>query len=246
MLTVSTSHGPIPVWATLRTPETVSLIIIRGAMAEYDQLLSLQRHPTASVMLLHLPGMHTPFLSTNSVEVFADAYDQVLERLGVAKAVVVGLSAGGLVALAMKHRSIRRLILADTPLSTGDLWPLEGAFKGPASRVPAAGKWFDDILGYTPHGWEDRGYRPLLDRLNTPAMVLLGGLPLQPHRPFDRMPSLVTPEDRAAYERHPLVETQVLPDVGHNIARDGTGAFTAAITETFEALEESDSQTRER
>lgn len=199
-------------------------------------MLSLQKNRDASVMLAHLPGMWTPFFTSNSVEIFADAYDQVLSRLGVKNVIVLGLSAGGLVGMAMRHPAIRQLVLADTPISTGDLWPLEQAFEGPAAREPQARKWFDDILGFKNGGWEDRGYRRLLDRLRTPTTVLLGDIPLQPRRTSDRMPSLVSTEDRAAYEGHPLVQTKLLPGVGHNISRDGTDGLVEVLTTTFAAV----------
>lgn len=237
MLIVETRHGPVPVWATLRDPDATSIVVIRGAMAELDQLVSLQRHPTASVVLLHLPGMYTPFFAENSVETFAQAFDQVIGRLGLRRALVIGLSIGGAVALAMQHQAVRRLLLLDTPLTTDDLWPLEEAFATPSQRIPAAGRWFHDMLGYSPAGWERRDYTPLLERLDKPTTVLLGGVPLQPRRPLDRQPSLVCEADRARYRRHPMVEVRVVPAAGHNVAGDGTADFHAAMRSAFEEID---------
>jgi pimeloyl-ACP methyl ester carboxylesterase len=213
MFSVQTSLGPIPLWG--RLGEGPLLFVIRGVMSHRAYLEPLaQRLP--NVVLVHLPGMHTPFFAENSVEAFAAAYDEVLDTLG-RPAAVVGASLGGVAALAMKRAS--RLLLIDPPLTT-PLPDLEPILEGPARRHPQAARWFSDLLGYTPSGWTPKDYTPLLSGLRVPAHLLAASRGYCP--PLSR----------------PLIRT-TLVDASHQVTYEAPdvvmGAIDALLAEAVEA-----------
>jgi pimeloyl-ACP methyl ester carboxylesterase len=192
-------------------------------MAELPDLL-----PEADVALVHLPGMNTPFFREPSVQAFAEAFDQVLERLSPRNVVVLGASVGGLVALAMRHPAIRGLVLMDTALSMG-LWPLRNLV-APTTH-PRAVEWYEAILGFSSRrDGPGRDYGHLLDGVDVPVLALIGDVPLgEPRSIATKAPSLVTPADRARYEEHPGVQVITAWGCGHNLWRDNPALVLAAV-----------------
>jgi pimeloyl-ACP methyl ester carboxylesterase len=228
---VETSFGPVRVWGRAGDP---LVFVVRGAQPELTQLECLQGE-LPHVALVHLPGMHTPFFARNSVADFSRAFDEVLTALACRDCVVLGVSIGGVVALGMRHPSIRHFVLLDTPLTTSGLWPLDRAFRGPAERLSVARQWLFDLFGYSPGGWENRDYTGLLRDLTAPADLLVGGVPLGEPRPIGATPSLVSAADRATYRAHPLVQVEVVPGVGHNIPGEGYRQLVSALQRTSPA-----------
>jgi len=215
--TYETSYGPVPVWGEFDRFESYRplLFVIRGAFPDLDSMTLLYRHlPEFDVALVHLPGMHSPFFSECSVNVFARAFDEVVVALDKRKIFALGLSTGALVALAM--RGAESLILVEPPLSTADAWPLIPQFLEWGANNSDVARWIDEIFGYSEQGVVNRDYTGLLEN-SSPGVVLLGGAPLEPRRPFDRMPSLVTQADRARIAATPHLKAIVLPGVGHNV-----------------------------
>ena len=216
-----TTLGHVPVWGAPFSRERPLLLIIRGAFVTRDMFVKLvgQVGP-CDVALTHLPGLHSPFLSENSVEVFAAAFDEVLAKLGHRDVVIVGQSIGGPVAMAMRSPAIRRLMLLDSPLSTASLWMLPDIFRGWIRSAPALAPWIWDVFGISETTVENRDYRPLLAGLRVPAEVLAAGDPLGDPRPLVRTPSLISEDDMAAYEATPGMSVAVVADCGHDILAD--------------------------
>jgi pimeloyl-ACP methyl ester carboxylesterase len=227
MLEIETTFGGVPVWGRLGSfaPDRRLLLIVRGAFAEENQLLSaIDRHPEADVALVHLPGMNTQPLRSNDIPIFASAFDEVVTALPNVRVLVVGLSIGGVVAFAM--RKATRVLAVDTPLTT-TLWPVRAHWDAQIAQRPEL-SWL-----------KDRKF-DALDTLRAPTRLLLASDPLGVPRKLARLPSLVSEDDRAAYDAHACVTVEVVPDTGHNIAR--SARLYRAICEELDALGGPDNQ----
>jgi pimeloyl-ACP methyl ester carboxylesterase len=203
-------------------------LVIRGAFAERDLLHGLPKFVPGPVRLEHLPGMHSPFLEEDSVEAFAEHFDRSLA--GQSDVTVMGLSVGGLVALAMRHPSIKRLILVDTLLQTGPCWPLTWLRQRVESE--RQWRWCESLLGLYPDRLVQRDYRPLLRGLQVPTTALIASDPLGLPRQAPRMPGLITEEDKRLYRDHPLVSV-VNVDSGHNVPAQATLRFIEAVSGAY-------------
>lgn len=136
-----TSLGPVPAVARVELDDRPLLLVVRGAFPMQGQLNSLTaKIPWASVVLLNLPGMHSPQFQENSISAFADAFDEVVDQLGK-RTVVLGLSIGGAAAMALRSPHVSRRIVVDTPLRTEGLWPLFPRFREIADHNPKAREW---------------------------------------------------------------------------------------------------------
>jgi len=232
---VDTRHGPIPVHGrpsqfNVKRP---ALLIIRGVFPDPNMLgLMPDRLPDADVVLTDMPGMNSPLLNENNIQTFGETFDEVADTIFPAREVnVFGVSAGGLIALAMRSPRLRRLLLIDTPLTTGRCWPLRPLWTRAAGDAHLLG-WLQTILGIGPLGIEDRDYRSLFNGLTARTVVLIGGEALGGPRALDRMPSLVADADREAYLNHPLVYVRTIAGVGHNIPRDAMGPLMDVLRVT--------------
>ena len=227
-----TALGRVPVWGDFGrfAPERRLLLVIRGAFAKSQQLYGLaERFPDTDVAFVHLPGMFSPFFSNPSVKGFAAAFDEVLAVFGRRHVVVLGLSLGGTVALAMRSPDVKTLLLVDSLLDTQPLWMLPQLCRPRMDEHPELERWSFDLLGVSRTEVVRRDYRPLLADLSVRTGVLVGSeLPGAP-RPIEQTPSLVSEDDRALYRAHPLVTLRVVPGTGHNIPRDATGAIVGAV-----------------
>jgi hypothetical protein len=68
---------------------------------------------------------------------------------------------------------------------------------------------------------ENRDYRRLVDAIDVPTDVVVGGMPLQPVRSLPEFPSLTSMEDRALLGAHPLVTMHEGPaTAGHDLWTD--------------------------
>jgi hypothetical protein len=220
-----TTLGTVPVWGRFDTFDRSRplLLVIRGFTPDPSQLVSMpDRLPGADVMLASLPGLHSPGLADVSLAAFSRAFDEVADALGRA-VVVLGVSLGGLVALGLRSAWVRSVVALDPPLSSAALWPIADQFE--ASGVGA--EWLRAVCGVGVP--EPVSYRGALDGLRVPALVLLGGEPHGPRLTDGRLPSLVSADDRMAYEVHPMVTTKVLEGVGHNIPVQGLAAMMGAL-----------------
>jgi pimeloyl-ACP methyl ester carboxylesterase len=213
---VETPLGPI--WFWRRDSGRPVLLVITGAFATFGVLEGLgPALEGVDVWRAHLPGNHSPPLTTTSVGAFAAAFRHAIRaQLEDRPLVVMGLSVGALTALGLRAPNIRRLVLVEPPLLTEGLWMLRLVFE----QAPAGSEDFLwNILGVAADRTEPRSYTALLDELATPTLALLGEEPVGRPRDFEVMPSMVTEAARAALAAHPQVELATAPGAGHNVPK---------------------------
>jgi len=208
-----TSLGVIPI--TGAHDHRPKVLAINGLGAAPDEMsrLGLLVAPHYDGLVGFLPGDRNPALSETSISAIAQAFDEVVDQLG--PTVVVGLSVGALVALAMRASAIVRVVAVEPPLVTGKLWPLATELRAGLGSHHRA--MVENVMGMTAQAFEGRDYTHLLDGLHRPTDVVVGDDPLLPERPTPRMPSLVDEAERARLARHPLVTIHLAPNAGHNI-----------------------------
>lgn len=223
---VETRLGPVWLWGRL-TGKPV-LLIITGAYANAEYMAGNENTwPDVDVLLCHLPGNHCPELVTHSVGAYAAAYSEALASLTREPVVVLGVSAGALVALALKHPSLRAIVAVEPPLRTGELWPLAQRMEGDQSEFV----W--NLFGMGRERTEPRDYTHLLQRLPCPLFSLVGQEPLMPPGPFVEMPSLVDEPSRAALRA--AGRLLVAKDAGHNVPYQNGRALIEVVKLALEA-----------
>ena len=210
---MSTSLGVISIWGHFGNK--IKVLAINGAGAAADEMSRLPHilAPDYDGLVAFLPGDRRPALSQVSIPAFAQAFDEVVRRLG--PTVVMGHSAGGLVALAMRSPLIRAVVAIDPPLLTSKMWPVIPTLR--AGLAASYDPFLDKVFGLTAAGVEERDYRPLLAGLHRPTDVVVGSDPLFPERALSRKPSFVDEPERALFAAHPLVRLHVAPNSGHQV-----------------------------
>jgi len=207
------------------------VLAIAGAFGHADALNPLaDAVADADVLLAHLPGNHCPGLREPTVEGFASAFDEVVGQLG-RPTIVLGVSAGALVALAMRSPRLAGIVAADPPLRTANLWPIIPAFRRHAASDPDVAAFVLNVFGIGPAEVTGRDYTPLLDDPAAPTICLVGDDRLEPERTCDSMPSLVDAVALEALRRHPGIALRLVPGVGHEISRLAGRHMLTAIRE---------------
>jgi pimeloyl-ACP methyl ester carboxylesterase len=221
---VETSLGVIPVTGTFGDRKLAALAIT-GAFADADQMA---RHPETVApefdgYVAHLPGWITPPLSETSIPAFARAFDEVLQTLG--PTVVVGVSAGALVALAMRSPLLRGVVAVEPPLSTAKLWPVLPLFRQMLGGPQDA--FVRNVFGITETSVEERGYGSLLEGLTAPLETIVGSEPLLPPRPVERPPSVVDRPERELLAKHGKLS--VVVPAGHTVQTQAGKAMLGVV-----------------
>jgi hypothetical protein len=134
--------------------------------------------------------------------------------------VLAGVSIGAVLALAVRAPSLRRIVAVEPPLRTQGLWPLQQALRAQMAGRPAddpiAGLW-RELFGLSATETAGRDYLALVERLDLPVDVLLGGKPLEPQRALETFPSLVDETVRARLAASPRVRLHLARAAGHNV-----------------------------
>lgn len=221
---VETSLGVIPVTGTF-SGRKLAALAITGAFADAEQL---ERHPQTvgpefDGYVAHLPGWITPPLAQTSIPAFAQAFDEVVETLG--PTVVVGVSAGALVALAMRSPLVRGVVAVEPPLSTAKLWPIIPLFRSMLGGPQDA--FIRNVFGITETTVEERGYGSLLEGVRAPLEVVVGSEPLLPPRPVERPPSVVDQPERELLARHGKLS--VVVPAGHTVQTQAGKAMLSVV-----------------
>jgi hypothetical protein len=225
---MKTTFGEVPLWGRLEAGKPL-LFVIRGAFPQRDHLRELvELLPDYSVGLVHVPGMHSPFFADQSVAAFGQAFDEIVDAFG-GPTVVLGVSIGGVCAMAMRSRHIAHRVLLGAPLQTGGLWQLTERLRDRIGLSPEHAAWIESLFGVTPTEVVNRDYRALV---RPSDIVILCSDPLGEPRDYDRPPSVVPDEDRAAY-RAAGARVIVAPDSGHDLVRDAYGLVLATVEEAM-------------
>ncbi|THD59342.1 alpha/beta hydrolase [Phenylobacterium sp.] len=218
---VQTGLGPIPLWAPpgALTSAKPMVLVITGAWAPADEMIRTAQvvGPAWDAAVMRLPGNGTPVLAETSVAAWGGA---VSDLIGIALAgrpvMLVGLSIGALVALAVRHPRVARIVALEPPLDTGKLWPLAERLQARWRETPADRTFLEAVFGQGAASLEGRTYGHLFAGA-PPADVALGEVALYPERPLPRFPSFVDTPEREWLARQPGVALHVAPGAGHNI-----------------------------
>ena len=158
---MKTTFGEVPLWGRLEAGKPL-LFVIRGAFPHPLHLHELiDRLPDYSVALVHVPGMHSPFFADQSVAAFGAAFDELVDAFG-GPTVVLGVSIGGVCAMAMRSRHIVHRILLGAPLQTGGLWQLRDRMRERIGLSPEHAVWIESLFGITPTAVFNRDYRHMV------------------------------------------------------------------------------------
>ena len=225
-VTIETSLGPIPVTGAFG--DKLSVLAIPGAFADEHQL---SRHPETVApefdgYVAHLPGWITPPLAEASIPAFTRAFDEVLAVLG--PSVVVGYSAGALVALGLRSPLLKAVVAVEPPLLPAKMWSAVATFRS-FLGTPHDG-FVRNLFGVHEDRLEERDYRGLLDGLSVPLHTIVGSEPLYPVRPLARVPSVVDEPERALLQRHGHLT--VAQGAGHAIPSQAGRAMLGVVLET--------------
>ena len=236
---VQTRLGVVPLWSRpdIFTSARPLLLAIAGTFAGPDDLSRLPQvmAPIADAAVLRLPGVGAPPLSDPALEAFPRAVDELIEQLFAHRPVVLaGVSIGAVAALGVRSRSVRRMVAVEPLLATGALWPLAEALGRHLTGQPAdspAHAAFWRLFGVSREATAPRDYHHLLDGLAVPVDVLLGGEPLHPQRPVERLPTLVDAPERARLAALPQVRLHLAAEAGHNVQAQAPKALKELLFE---------------
>ncbi|MBS0363742.1 MAG: alpha/beta hydrolase [Proteobacteria bacterium] len=219
---VTTRLGIIPLWAPpgALASEKPFMLVITGAWAEPDDMIRTPGvlGPAWDGGVMRLPGNGTPHLAETSIAAWAAAVDELIgTTLAGRPVVVVGLSVGALVALAVRAPQVKRIGALEPPLVMSKLWPMRERLLEGWRDHPQERPLLQAVFGMTGEGGlEERTWFHLFEGA-APVDVVLGGAPLMPPRNLPRFPSFVDEPERAWLAAQPGVRTYVIPGVGHNI-----------------------------
>jgi pimeloyl-ACP methyl ester carboxylesterase len=196
------------------------VLAITGAWAEPEDMIRLPAvvAPAWDAAVMRLPGNGTPPLAQTSIAAWGRAVGELLDTAFPGRPVVlVGLSVGALVALAVRRPQVRRILALEPPLVMSKLWPMEAVLRRRWREDPQARPFIEAVFGVTGAGREERTWFDLFGRDAPPIDVVVGGAPLYPVRDAERFPSFVDGPERAWIAGRPGVTLHVAPDAGHNI-----------------------------
>lgn len=222
-LSVLTSAGHIGFRGRIHTgPARPSLLMVAGAFPRSDQhqeMINWFRE--FNVVIARLPGMGVPASQADAAQITIGLQEASSFLLRDWPLVVCGGSASGLVTIPLQGSNIRHKVILDPFLTTEPLWPLLNFIRGLLERDPGnehLRRYAWSMFGLSTEGFENRDYRSIVDALNVPTDVVVGGMALQPERALNQFPSLTSIEDRAILSAHPLVTMhEGPPEVGHDL-----------------------------
>ena len=219
---VATSLGVIPLWApagALTSGKPV-VLVITGAWAEANDMMKTPGvvGPAWDAAVMRLPGNGTPWLAETSIEAWAEAVGELIETALAGRAMVlVGLSVGALLALAVRSPQVRRIVAVEPPLVMSKLWPMAGALAARWREVPEERAFLAAVFGVTGEATrEERTWWRLFDGA-PPVDMVLGEVPLLPPRDLPRFPSFVDGPERDGLRTRPRIRVIEVPGAGHNI-----------------------------
>lgn len=238
MRVIETSLGTVQFTGEFDRPERPLALVIRGAFAREDQYAGLALDlPDVDMAFAHLPGWRSPCLSQTSFEAFGVAFDEAAEQVfGERPFAKIGISMGGLVAMAMRRGG--PIVALDTPLSTAPMWPIHAGARLAVDRNASLAPWVWALLGVDERGVENRDYRSFVTgALGAPITYLIAGEPLEPERPYEGSPGLISAEDREFLKALPEVRRVWFTGFGHHLAvENGADRLVEEVRRAVEAV----------
>jgi hypothetical protein len=209
------------------------VLVIRGAMPLRHALEWLQPSE-ADIVFAHLPGFHSPVLVASSIGVFIAAFDVVIRQAFADRSIVVlGVSAGAIVAAGLRAPQLAARVLIEPFFSTAKLKPLAAVVRRLlADANEPYRRWVWHVLGIALDAVEDRRYGHLLTP-DLPIYAVVGDVPLSQPPPA-ALPSLTDDADRAL-----LIEAGADLRVargGHDMPSEDPGAIVAAMLDATRSL----------
>lgn len=189
------------------------LLLIPGALTAAESLLPVARvlaqRYRVGVLESSVPvGEGACFRLPQAVSQAANAVQHLTD--GAGQALLLGESAGGLIALELARTQpalLARLVLADPPLAPAKLWHVRSAMQQAVQQAQAQGRteaprFFADyaqaLFGYALANRQrerDMLYYPALAQCPVPTLILTGDEPLWPARQSERVPCLLDAQD---------------------------------------------------
>jgi len=204
---IPTSRGRVGLTAPRDGDPARPLVLVIRGLTAVRQLADLAV-PGADVAFIDLPGHIAPTFSDYSVQTMAAAFDEAVSAaLPARPMILVGVSLGAAVAMAMRPADLAERVLIEPFLRTAHLEPLlawSQAATGELARV------FRDALGY---GCGGTAYRIP----KGPLTVIVGRQP----------GSLCDEADRAALTT--AGARLIYAESGHNVPRDDPETIRAAL-----------------
>ena len=199
-----------------------SLLVVAGAFPRPDQHQEIiDWFPESNVLVARLPGMGVPSSDADAQRTTVGLEEAVRVLLGDRPLVICGVSAGALVAIPLRGKNIHRKVILEPFLTTEGLWPFLNFSRKLLERSPDnqyLRRYLWTMFGFGPDVVENRDYRDLVDAIDVPTDVVVGGMALQPERSLPEFPSLTSVEDRALLGAHPLVTMHEGPSgAGHDL-----------------------------
>jgi pimeloyl-ACP methyl ester carboxylesterase len=230
---VQTSLGVVPVTGNFDRPLKILAITGMLAVAHDMERFPVAVAPRYSGAVARLPGHGGPQLSQTSIGAFARAFDEVVEFLG--PTIVVGLSVGALVSLAMRAPSIRRVVAVEPPLETAKLWQMGQAM---AATFADHAEFYREVMGFDGVTFTGRCYLDLLENLPRPTDFVVGDKPLFPTRPGNgQVFSMVDEAQRRLIRAARGAALFVAPGAGHPVQRQAGAYLLDVILRACEATE---------
>jgi pimeloyl-ACP methyl ester carboxylesterase len=221
---VETSLGVVSVTGNFDQPLKVLAITGMLAMANDMERLPVAVAPRYSGVVARLPGHGGAAISETSIPAFARVMDEVVTFLG--PTVVVGLSIGGLVSLAMRAPMIRRVVAVEPPLETAKLWQIRESM---TATFAEHSDFYREIMGFDGVTFSGRCYLDLLINLHRPTDFVVGDVPLFPTRPGEGLVfSMVDEAQRRLIRAAPGATLHVAPGAGHAVHRQA-GAYLLSV-----------------
>jgi pimeloyl-ACP methyl ester carboxylesterase len=239
-----TELGVLPLWHVdgSLAGERPAIIAVTGAFAGADTMTKLPQvmGEACDCFVMHLPGNHAPTLREVGVRPYARALEAVIGQAFAARPVIlVGVSIGALVALAVRASSVRRVVAVEPPLVMGKLWPMLDPLADKVAAAPGdadLAAFAEAVFGVGRTARREITYFDLFDGLDVPVEVVVGDRPLMPRRAEPTYPSFVDEAERAWLARRPTVVLHVAPGAGHNVPFQAPLFLKAILAEAVAAL----------
>jgi len=226
---IETRQGPVWLKSAFDTHDpTHPLVLAIGGAFPGEHDLEWLRVEGADLVLANLPGFHSPFLQTSTVDAFITAFSEATQTAFADREVIgLGISTGALVVTGLRVPQLKAAVLVEPFFSTAKLWPLIELTRLYFPQLDERHRqWCWTVLGISANDVADRRYGHLVQP-GPPTRVICGDIPLFPRRPVRGLPSLTDDDDRGLLRRAGAQLTSV--PGGHNVPQDAPEILVQTI-----------------